>query len=606
MSNHTIFKEKSLQSIFQKGLNKICNFDKLIGQECISLAFVRPIEMPLPMVGYMDAWVDEVQKKLDFSEKHSDVYADWLQVRVFTYDEFRRVIETPFSEEKFDRVEIYSYLYLDDPIAVEEFKIKYGNSEESIRSRYLKAIEDVTAVEFPELHRFLCVDKITLRYPISAFMKHTYCLAQTSSGKSEFKKHIFHELAKHPSLKSVIMLEPHMDLSVDTMQLRAIWKKGLQNVIYLDPDINQTSEHLTGNPLEAKYSFSINPFDNLNEKSGQIGFLVEHISKAFFGIINSEETFQMEAIIETCVETLLIRPNSDILDLQRFMDDNKNDDLVQYAINHLKGQRQELMKNRFKTDPKIQQTKSSIYYRLQSILGKSELIECLTGNRTVDIQKFMNEGKTIICNFSKAKLGPEGAPMLGKLFMGLFSGYATLRQNIKKSERMKSFVFIDEFQNYVNPGSTEEMFAEQRKYKTYFYVSNQQMGQSMSSEVKRIISGNTALKVMGDNESDSIEWFSKQFKKLPEEATFNLPQYSFWFYDKFNKNLGSFILRCPAYLVNKNDTYYLKNDELRKVFDYLVNKSGLYRKSANILSFTPASAASLQRQNTVLEHSFVS
>jgi|GEM_PF-2721099 len=604
MSDQAFINTKSLKNIFHNGFSKICKTDMFDRQECISLAFVMPIEMPLPICKFMNEWVDAVERKLEREEKHSQVYADWLSIRCFTYDEFRWVMETSFDEAKFDRIPVYSFLYLDDPIAIEEFKIKYGNSEENIRTRYLKALADITSIEFPELHSFLCKNKITLKYPIQTLEKHTYCLAQSSSGKSEFSKHIIHELVKHSSRKTVVLLEPHMDLSIEVLQLRALWKKGLQNVVYLDPDINSTIEKLTNDYLNESYSFSLNPFDLDVDKSDSVNFLVEHISNAFFDIINSEETFQMKVIIEACVETLLRRPDSDILDLKRFMDDNQNHDLVSFAKANLVGERLELMINRFNSDSRIQQTKSSIYYRLQNILGKHKLVECLTGSRTVDLQKFMNDGLTIICNFSKSKLGPDGAPMLGKLFMGLLSGYATLRQNLKKTDRMKTYVFIDEFQNYVNTGSTEEMFAEQRKYKTYFYVSNQQMGQSMNSEVKRIVAGNTALKLMGENESESIEWFSKQFKKLPEEATFKLPKYSFWFYDKFNKNLGSFILRCPSYLVERNDTYFLKNEELKKAFHFLINGSGLYRKSASVVKNAPGSFELIDGQKSVLKHNF--
>jgi hypothetical protein len=488
-------------------------------------------------------------------------------------------METSFNEEKFDRVQVYRFLYLDDSIALEEFKVKYGSSELSMRTRYLNALSDISAIEVPVLSRFLNNQKFVLKYPVSAFMRHSYLLAQSSSGKSEFIKHIFNEFLKLKVRKTLIMLEPHRDLSIEALTLKSLWRRGIDNVIYLDPDIKYSANQLCESSLiTEEYCFSLNPFDLIDSKSDSIQFLVENISKAFFSIIKSEETFQMEAIIEACVETLLLRPNSDILDLKRFMDNSKNEDLVAFAKSHLRGERFELMDERFVSDPKIQQTKSSIYYRLQSILGKQELVNCLKGKRTVDLEDFMNSGKSIICNFSKAKLGPDGAPMLGKLFLALLSSYATLRQKVDKAKRVDTFVFMDEFQNYISQGTTEKLFAEQRKYKTYFLVANQQMGQSMTSEIKRLISGNTALKLMGDNESDSVDWFSKQFKRIPTNPTDNLPNYSFWFYDRKNKDLGSYVIKSPSYLVEKNEKYYLSKMQLTKAFNYLIHKSGLYYK----------------------------
>jgi hypothetical protein len=83
---------------------------------------------------------------------------------------------------------------------------------------------------------------------------------------------------------------------------------------------------------------------------------------------------------------------------------------------------------------------------------------------------------------------------------------------------------------------------------------------------------------MGDNESDSIDWFSKQFKKIPANPTDNLPNYSFWFYDRKNKDLGSYIIKSPSYLVGKNEKYYLNKIQLTKAFNYLIHRSGLYFK----------------------------
>ncbi len=599
-NNQGFITDERLKKVLKNGFRKICKLDYPEEVETIALSFIKPIEMMLPMIIFMSEWVEAVEKKLSKIEKHTELYADWLSIRGFTYDEFRWVLETAYSEEKFDRVAVYGFLYLDDSISVEEFKVRYGDPDISMRSRYLQALSDITKIEIPVLYDFLCESKMTLRYPVQALVKHCYMLAQSSSGKSEFIKHVFHELCKLLRKVSLVLIEPHMDLSLEIIGLRNTWKKGLKNVIYLDPDIVSTASQMTGNhELEDEYIFSLNPFDTIDSNANEISFLVENLSSAFFSVINSDETFQMEAIIEACIETLLIRPDSDILDLKRFMDDNQNSDLVEFAIANLKGERLDLMKNRFLKDPKIQQTKSSIYYRLLSILGKDSLVQCLVGRRTVDLESHMNDGKTIICNFSKAILGPTGAQILGKIFVALISGYATLRQKQPKSKRMETYIFMDEFHNYINTGSTEELFAEQRKYKTYFFVANQQMGQSMSSEIKRLVAGNTALHFMGPNESESIEWFSKQFKKLPENPTDNLPKYSFWFSDKYNKNLGSFIIRSPSYLVDHSNTYHLNESELRIVFNYLIKESGIYR--VNRKNYVEVNKSS---NGSVLEHNF--
>ncbi len=582
MSYQPFITDEKLLEKLKEGFIKLCKLDYSSQVETIALAFILPIEMLGIIVRFMAAWVEAINKKLEKLKKGTNTFADWFSIRGFTYDEFRWVMETKISDEKIDRVLVYDFLYLDDAIAVEEFKIKYSNPELSMRENYLKALADISKVEIPVLYKFLCKTKFVFRYPIEAFIRHNYMLARSSSGKSEFIKHIIHQLILKLALnKTIILLEPHFDLSSELIMLRALWKRGKRSIIYLDPDITSTKALLCEtNTLEEEYSFCINPFDIDTSKKKQIQFLVDHLSKAFFSLVVSDETHNMLSVIEACVETLLLKPNSDIRDLKRFMDDNLNADLVKFAQQNLDGERQEMMLNRFLQDKKIQPTKSSIYFRLQSILGKKSLLDCLVGKSTINLQECMNSGKIIICNFSKAAVGEDGAQMLGKLFTALISGYATLRQKQRKDDRTETFIFIDEFQNYINPGSTEKLFTEQRKYKTYCFVANQQLGQSMTPEIRRLVSGNTIQKFMSENDSDSIEWFSKQFRKLPPNPIEKLPNYSFWFNDSANKNLGSFILRSPSYLVDQNSKYYLNKNELHGAFMYLIQESGIYRKTS--------------------------
>ncbi len=605
MSYQPFITDETLLEKLKKGFKKMCKLNYPPDVKTIALAFILPIEMLGIMVRFMEAWVDAINKKLEKLEKGTNTYADWFSIRAFTYNEFRWVMETKISYEKIERVLVYDFLYLDDAIAVEEFKIKYSDSDLSTRENYLKALADITKVEIPVLYKFLCKTKFIFRYPIEAFIRHSYMLARSSSGKSELIKHIIHQLFLKLALnKTIILLEPHFDLSSELIMLRALWKRGKRNVIYLDPDIINTKALLCEtDSVEEEYSFCINPFDIGTSNKKQIQFLVDHLSKAFFSLVESEESHQMLVIIEACIETLLLMPNSDIRDFKLFMDDNQNSDLVQFALDNLEGERLEVMQNRFLQDKKIQPTKSSIYYRLQSILGKKALLDCLVGRSTINLQECMNSGKVIICNFQKAALGEDGAQMLGKLFTALISGYATLRQKQRKADRTETFIFIDEFQNYINPGSTEKLFTEQRKYKTYFFVANQQLGQAMTSEIKRLIAGNTIQKFMSENDSDSIDWFSKQFRKLPPNPIEKLPNYSFWFNDSANKTLGSFILRSPSYLVNQNSQYYLNKNELQGAFMYLIQESGVYRKNSKSTSTKNASKNS-DSSDGIFNHNF--
>lgn len=543
------------------------------------------IEHPKFLVDFINRWVSFIDDRLEGMTKNTVEYADVFGLRGFTYDEFRRVLETHINADKINRLPEYDYLYLDDAVAVEDFKYKYSKPDLSMREAYSMALRDAVKQEIPILYKLLCKKKLNVRLAMKSLMSHTYILSRSNTGKSEILKFWMYQLIHGSSKKkqlSITMIEPHRDLALDTLQFAA-HRQNPGRIVYLDPDIRQTALELTGEDvLNTHYTFSLNPFDVGNVPKKQIGYMTEQISKAFFDIIKSEETFQMESIIEACVETLILRPDSDIVDLKRFMNDHQNNDLIEFAKKHLRGEKRSLMVDRFSTDPKIQGTKSSIYYRLQSLLGKDNLVDLLSGKSTVNLGQLMEEGQVIICNFSKASLGPVGGQLLGKLATALISGYMTLRQFKRKTERKPNFLFLDEFQNYIHEGTSEYLFAEQRKFGNYLICANQQMGQNMNTEIRRVISGNAGIKIMGPNESDSVEWMAKQMRSITPESIFNLPEYSFYFNDSANRHLGTFILRIPDYLVDSDSKYYLKKEELKQLLLYQATQSGYYRPTDEI------------------------
>ena len=373
-----------------------------------------------------------------------------------------------------------------------------------------------------------------------------------------------------------MLVEPHGDLAQEILMF-AFNKKQKDRVVYLDPFIRETAISLLGEDiLGADYTFVINPFDLKRKSEKEIGYMTDKLSNAFFEIINSDETFQMEAIIEACVETLLRREGSTIADLKRFMDDNENDDLIELGKGIPNVERSSLMRTRFKSDGKIKTTKGSIYYRLQKLLGNAQFRRLLVGKSTVDLERELNSGKVIICNVSKGRLG-SAANAFGKLMVGLILGYVTKRQDIAKKLRKETFLFIDEFQNYVSP-SIEEVMAETRKYALHVTLAHQVMGQNMSTDMKRVIAGNTAFKIAGENEPESLAWMAKQMKKMDASKFEKLPEYSFYVNNKFNKKAGTYMFRVPDFLVKVKPPYYMSKADLKEFILYLVNDSGYYRK----------------------------
>jgi hypothetical protein len=304
--------------------------------------------------------------------------------------------------------------------------------------------------------------------------------------------------------------------------------------------------------------------------------MTQELAGAFFSILQSHETTQMEALIETCIEVLLRRENSSIADLKRFMDNNDNQDLVDFGLTIPNEERQKMM-DKIRIDKKLHPTQSGIFYRLQSLIGDSEFKKLLVGNSSVNLEKEMNSGKVIIFNLSKSKLGPKTAPAFSKLMVALIQGIVTKRQAIPKEKRKNTFVFLDEFQNYITE-KIKGIMSESRKFALHTILSHQVYGQQMDTDMRRIVTGNTSLKLAGENGADSIKFMSEQMGNLRPNDFEKLPKYAFYCYNKQNKKSGFQTVRVPDFLVKQQQPFYMNKEELKKLFLWLVYESGYYKK----------------------------
>lgn len=113
----------------------------------------------------------------------------------------------------------------------------------------------------------------------------------------------------------MVLLDPHGDLSEEIIKLR-ISKKYKNRLIYIDPYL---SKHKIA---------TINPFETHDKSEENIDVLTQELVSVFKELIPSALTLQMEAILTPCIATLLRTDTGSLSELQRFMDDTKNQDLI--------------------------------------------------------------------------------------------------------------------------------------------------------------------------------------------------------------------------------------------------------------------------------------
>ncbi|MBU2260023.1 ATP-binding protein [Patescibacteria group bacterium] len=66
-----------------------------------------------------------------------------------------------------------------------------------------------------------------------------------------------------------------------------------------------------------------------------------------------------------------------------------------------------------------------------------------------DIRKIMDEGKVLLVNLSKGKIGDVNAQLLGLIFVNKINMAALSRADIPRPDRKRFYLYVDEFQNFV-------------------------------------------------------------------------------------------------------------------------------------------------------------
>jgi type IV secretory pathway TraG/TraD family ATPase VirD4 len=90
----------------------------------------------------------------------------------------------------------------------------------------------------------------------------------------------------------------------------------------------------------------------------------------------------------------------------------------------------------------------------------------------INIRKIMDEGKILLINLSKGKIGEDNAAMIGSFLVTKLQIDAMSRADLPYDKRRDFFCYIDEFQNFATD-SFESILSEARKYRLSLIVANQ-------------------------------------------------------------------------------------------------------------------------------------
>jgi hypothetical protein len=159
--------------------------------------------------------------------------------------------------------------------------------------------------------------------------------------------------------------------------------------------------------------FGINPFavNNLSNEDSEI--LSSELSLVFEEMIKggSALTVNMKSLLVPCIGVLLRRKESTIQDLIRFMDDERNGDLIALGMQSHNPSHVKFFESTFH-NPIYSITKQSISAKIQSLLNSYYFTQITSVTKPIDLKRLINSRKLIIFNLSKGRLGSEVSRVL--------------------------------------------------------------------------------------------------------------------------------------------------------------------------------------------------
>lgn len=304
--------------------------------------------------------------------------------------------------------------------------------------------------------------------------RHVYVIGKTGTGKSQ----LLEEMVIQDILggRGVAVVDPHGDLTDGI--LARIPPERAEDVIYFDPSDSERPMGL--NMLEATTE---------QQKhfvaTSIVGLMYKLYDPMKTGIIGP----RFEHAIRNAMLTVMVDPGNTFVEVVRVLTDSS---FVQELLPRL----QDPIIRRYWTD-QIAQTadfhKSEVLDYIVSKFGRfvtNKLMRNIIGqsDSSFDFRKIMDEGKILLINLSKGKIGEENSNFLGLILVPRILISAMSRQEIPEDQRRDFYLYVDEFQNFATPDFAQ-ILSEARKYRLNLIVANQFIGQ-MEEEVKNAVFGN--------------------------------------------------------------------------------------------------------------------
>jgi hypothetical protein len=324
--------------------------------------------------------------------------------------------------------------------------------------------------------------------------RHLYIVGKTWMGKSTLISNLVRSDMHAGS--GIAVLDPHGDLIEDC--LAHIPSSRINDVVLFD--VSDTNFPVWFNVMEIEHE---------DQKNLVASGVVSIFKKLFW----HSRWPRLEYILRNVMLSVLEYPNATLMHVARILTDKNFKEEVLSNVTDpivLKFWRDEYDK---RSEKQVTESVSPITNKIGQFLSSSIVRNIFAQPKSkINIRKIMDEGKILLINLSKGKIGEDNAAMIGSFLVTKLQIDAMSRADLPYDQRKDFFCYIDEFQNFATD-SFSSILSEARKYRLSLIVANQFTAQ-IEENVRNAIFGNVGTIVSFGLGYDDAMVMSSQFKEM--------------------------------------------------------------------------------------------
>ncbi len=299
---------------------------------------------------------------------------------------------------------------------------------------------------------------------------HMLIIGKTGTGKSTLLRTLVSQDLLHD--EGFALFDPHGDLAESILPL--VPRRREADLIYLD--VPNTARTWFFNPLAGVAH---------DKKALAAAGMVEVFKKLW----PDDWGPRLEHLLRNVIFTLLDQDGATLGDIPRLLSDRE---WRREAVGHVTNEEvRAFWKDEYERySPAFRAVVAApLQNKIGAFLTDPLLARILRGERSsFDLREIMDEGKILVVNLAKGKIGEGPAALLGSLLVSSLSLAAFGRSEIAQDKRRDFLVYLDEFHTFATLSLTT-MLSELRKYHVGLILAHQYFSQ-LEIEIRDAVLGN--------------------------------------------------------------------------------------------------------------------